>query len=152
MVPGKIWVRTFVPTGTRLFTHTSSMYSGTHLSVNPTPPGVNPRHRAQRTLNHPSSSQERCPKSTPKHRCTLQILGTYLVRLGTTLFAHTFLLFVQGTAVPKRLYPLVQAYMWPSKMKILYRGSRCVQSSTAPLNGAASGREKAFVTYPAIVV
>ena len=90
-----------------------------------------------------------------KHCCTQQVQVRTQIFEGTAVFrrrTYTFLLFVQGKTVPKRLYPLVQAYMWPSKMKILYRGSRCVQSSTAPLNGAASGREKAFVTYPAIVV
>ena len=39
----------------------------------------------------------------------VQILGTYLVRLGTTLFVHRFLLCTQGTAVPS-LYSLVQGY------------------------------------------
>ena len=49
---------------------------------------------------------------------TWENLGTYLVRLGTTLFVPTFLLCAQGTAVPKRLYPLVQAYKRPPGLKL----------------------------------
>ena len=37
---------------------------------------------------------------------TMQIFGHVPGTVGTKLFAHTFLLYAQGTAAPKRLYPL----------------------------------------------